>query len=111
MPHADHAQACARRAKNDRHDVIADLCAMIYHEAGNAAHRETEVPGVLSKQNKGPIRTDVLVRSAAPALWECAEVKVRHFFKSDGTISLPSSPDVDSKLRATEAQVHEYYRP
>ena len=52
MQHADHAQACAKHARNLRHDAIADLCAAIYQEAGHAAHRETDVPGVLSTTKK-----------------------------------------------------------
>ena len=66
MPHADHAQSCAIRARNLRHDAIADLCAAIYQEAGHAAHRETDVPGVLTQTKNEPIRADVLVRARAP---------------------------------------------
>eukprot|EP00666_Eupelagonemidae_sp_cell4sb_P017798 gene17798-biopygen41443 len=110
MPHADHAQACAMGARASRHDAIADLCASIHQEAGHSAHRETEVPGVLSKQNH-PIRADVLVRARAPATWECAEIKVRHCFNSDGDVAISDAADLDAELRSTEAAVHAHYRP
>eukprot|EP00660_Eupelagonema_oceanica_P019242 gene19242-biopygen33614 len=77
LPHADHAQACATWARDVRHDGVADMCAAIYREAGLPAHRETEVPGVLSSTQKQPIRADVIARARAPATWQCAEVKIR----------------------------------
>eukprot|EP00665_Eupelagonemidae_sp_cell47_P005431 gene5432-biopygen3196 len=110
-PHADHAQACARAMRTARHDRIADLCAAFHREAGHKAHRETEVPGVPSSTQKGPIRADVLVRAAAPATWECTEVKVRHVFHSNGELALADAGQVDAMLEAQEAAVHAYYRP
>ncbi len=111
MPHADHAQACAIRARNLRHDAIADLCAAIYQEAGHVAHRETDVPGILTRNKKEPIRADVLVRARAPGSWECAEVKVRHCFNSDGDLVISRATDMDELLRAEEARAHVHYRP
>jgi hypothetical protein len=111
LPHADHAQSCATHARDERHDGVADLCAAIYHEAGHSAHRETDVPGVLTKQKNNPIRADVLVRARAPATWECAEVKVRHYFDGDGEVSISSATDIDAEIRAVEAVVHAKYRP
>eukprot|EP00660_Eupelagonema_oceanica_P019076 gene19076-biopygen22385 len=109
LPNADHAQACATRARDERHDAVADMCAAIYREAGLPAHRETEVPGVLSSTKKQPIRADVLARARAPATWQCAEVKVRHFFTGDGDPSITNADDIDAVLRAQEARVHGYY--
>ena len=111
MPHADHAQSCAKHARNLRHDGIADLCAAIYQEAGHTAHRETDVPGVQSTTQKEPIRADVLVRERAPGSWACAEVKVRHCFHGDGDLVLSRASDIDDMLRAEEAGVHAHYRP
>jgi hypothetical protein len=51
------------------------------------------------------------VRAAPPATWECAEVKVRHVFKSDGDLALPSADGVDAMLRRVEAEIHAHYRP
>jgi hypothetical protein len=39
------------------------------------------------------------------------EVKVRHVFKSDGDLALPSADGVDAMLRRVEADVHAHYRP
>ena len=111
MAHADHAQACATHARDVRHDALADLAAAINREAGCTAHREAEVPGVLSKTKKDPIRADVLVRARAPAAWECTEVKIRHLFTSDGDLSISRAADIDEFLRAQEARVHNHYAP
>eukprot|EP00665_Eupelagonemidae_sp_cell47_P008760 gene8760-biopygen13148 len=111
MPDADHAQACATHARVCRHNGIADLCAAIYQEAGHAAHREAEVPGVHTSTKNEPIVADVLVRGRAPAAWECAEVKIRHMFDHDGDAKLARAAHVDEFLRAQEAAVHLKYSP
>ena len=98
-------------ARDARHDGVADLCAAIYREAGYRSHRETEVPGVLTKQKKNPIVADVLVRARAPATWECAEVKCRHFFNGDEALSISCAKDIDAELKAVEAAVHAKYTP
>ena len=36
LPHADHAQGCARQEIYDRHDGVADMCAAINTEADMA---------------------------------------------------------------------------
>eukprot|EP00660_Eupelagonema_oceanica_P019404 gene19404-biopygen4866 len=111
LPNADHAQACATWARDERHDSVADLCAAFYREAGLPAHRETDVPGVLSKTKKQTIRADVLARARAPATWQCAEIKIRHFFTGDGDAAVAAAADIDPALRAVEAAVHRHYEP
>eukprot|EP00661_Eupelagonemidae_sp_cell13_P013036 gene13036-biopygen11037 len=111
MPHADHAQSCAIHARVRRHDSIADLCAAIHAEAGLRSHRETPVPGVLSSSRKEPIRADVLVRVPPPGVWECTEVKVRHFFHADGHFTLSNTAQVDAALATTEMDVRAKYAP
>jgi len=112
LPHADHAQSCAKAARNDRHDAVADLAAAIRREAGERAHRETEVPGVQSSSSKNePIRADVLARGAPPLTYDCCEVKVMHFFNGDGDLTVRGAHDIDTALAAKEARVHAYYRP
>ncbi len=111
LPHADHAQGCARQEIQDRHDGLEEMCAAINREAGHIAHTETEVPGVLSSTKKEPIRADVLVREAAPGTWRCTEVKVRHTFKGTGELAFQDAAQTDEMLRATEAEAHAHYRP
>eukprot|EP00664_Eupelagonemidae_sp_cell27_P005265 gene5265-5617_t len=38
LPHADHAQSCAKLARINRHDAIAALNAAFHREAGDRAH-------------------------------------------------------------------------
>eukprot|EP00661_Eupelagonemidae_sp_cell13_P025584 gene25584-biopygen15047 len=94
LPDADHAQSCAVRARVRRHDAVADLCAAIHAEAG-----------------KEPIRADVLVRVPPPGTWECAEIKIRHFFRGDGTFTLPDAAHVDAALSTVEADARAKYAP
>eukprot|EP00660_Eupelagonema_oceanica_P019331 gene19331-biopygen33793 len=108
LAHADHAQACATRARDERHNAVADLCAAMYKEAGYSAYRETDVPGVTTSKNR-PIRADVLARGQGAAMWQCAEVKIRHFFNSDGDTVIADGADVDSAMNAVEAGVHKHY--
>ncbi len=111
LPHADHAQGCARQEIYDRHDGVTDLCAAIIMEDGHISDTETEVPGVPSSTKKEPIRADVLVRERAPGTWTAAEIKVRHSFKGTGELAFTDAAQTDEMLRALEAEVHAHYRP
>eukprot|EP00661_Eupelagonemidae_sp_cell13_P004547 gene4547-biopygen9999 len=65
-----------------------DLSKEVQHRARLAMDAGWRVLPGLGDPGRGPvkepIRADVLVRMPPPGTWECAEVKVRYFFHSDG---------------------------
>eukprot|EP00660_Eupelagonema_oceanica_P019363 gene19363-biopygen8992 len=107
--HADHSQHCCKRARDERHDCIADLQAAINREAGARTMREVPLPDVLTPKAE-PIRCDVLVLGAPPASRQCGEVKVRHFLQSDGEVAISNASHIDQYLKAVEHEVHKHYQ-